>query len=112
MRCPKILLFVLLANCYAHVESFSQLRAQSSKMMAAFRLLSRQSQFRSTGSLSMRRSFGRPKAKITVAMTEMDGDSDSDEGSVRAPTYTHLDLPEETLYILDGTSMIFTAYYR
>lgn len=28
------------------------------------------------------------------------------------PAYTHQNLPEETLYILDGTSMIFTAHYR
>ena len=112
MRCPKILLFALLVNCYAYVESFGQLRLQNRKMMTALRLLSQRSQFLSFGSLPIRRSFGRSKAKIPVTMTEMDGDSDTDEESVRAPSYTYLDLPEETLYILDGTSMIFTAYYR
>ena len=30
----------------------------------------------------------------------------------KRPVYTHQNLPEETLYILDGTSMIFTAHYR
>jgi hypothetical protein len=81
-------------------------------MAAALRLLNRPSKFLSTVSFSMTRSFGRSKAKIPLTMSEMDGDSDSDEESVRAPSYTHYDLPEETLYILDGTSMIFTAYYR
>lgn len=64
------------------------------------------------GSRSVIRSLGRSKATIPQITTEMDGDSDGEEAAVRTPTYTHYDLPEETLYILDGTSMIFTAYYR
>ena len=28
------------------------------------------------------------------------------------PSYTYENLPEETLYVMDGTSMIFTAHYR
>jgi hypothetical protein len=81
-------------------------------MMAALRLLSRRNKLLPSASLSMRRSFGRSKANIQLTLSEMDGDSDSDEESMRAPSFTHFDLPEETLYVLDGTSMIFTAYYR
>ena len=42
------------------------------------------------------------------------GSDDSEDLIItgKRPTYTHQNLPEETLYILDGTSMIFTAHYR
>lgn len=34
------------------------------------------------------------------------------EAKVPFSSYTYENLPEETLYVMDGTSMIFTAHYR
>ena len=35
-----------------------------------------------------------------------------EENGYSHPSYTYENLPEETLYVMDGTSMIFTAHYR
>lgn len=54
----------------------------------------------------------RVKALRSLLENEHDKYGESYARRTTMPIFTHSDLPEETLYIMDGTSMIFNAYYR
>jgi hypothetical protein len=47
----------------------------------------------------------------TAGGTTLSKSSASELADAAAPAFTHEDLPDETLYVLDGTAMLFKAHY-